>query len=138
MTVVKTMTMRTQMRLRMMHQWFATGDGLGNDSASATTSVNNSVTREGNTPQDFFNFLVTEDILQHIVTETNRYTDDYFQECSIPPRSRLQEQKKKAFQVKELLQFFSLLIMGIIHLNLNNSKEMPNQTTTPTIQGDLF
>ena len=89
------------------YEWDGTSGGIGNESASIDTGVNNnhgtpnansSVTREGNTPQDFFNSLVTEDILDHIVIETNWYADDYFQEHSIPPRSRKQEWIKKGIR----------------------------------------
>ena len=70
----------------------------------------------GETPSKFFKLLVTDELISHIVTETNTYADQYFEENSPARRSRLQQWKKKCFEPCEFLQFVAILIiMGLIH-----------------------
>ena len=70
----------------------------------------------GKTPSEFFKLLVTDELVSHIVTETNTYADQYFEEKCPARRSRLQQWKKKSFEACEFLQFVVILIlMGLIH-----------------------
>ena len=67
-------------------------------------------------PSDFLKLLLTSDIVEQIVKQTNLYADQYFTQESPPPRSKVQEWKKKIFTANEFFQFVALIIvMGIIH-----------------------
>ena len=65
------------------------------------------------TPLDFFELLVTDDILDLIVDQTNLYAKQFFEKESPPPRSRVNEWKKKAFTSNEF--FAMVIVMGVIH-----------------------
>ena len=69
-------------------------------------------------PIDFFKMLVTLDILDNIVDQTNVYANQFFEKHSaIPPRSRLHSWKKKILSVSELLKFLALIVvMGVVRL----------------------
>ena len=69
------------------------------------------------TPIDYFQLLMTDSILDHIVSQTNLYADQHFEaNPDIPRKSRLHTWKKKIHNITELLQFIAILIiMGIIH-----------------------
>ena len=106
------------------YEWDGTRGGIGNENASIATGMNNnygtpnansSVTQEGNTPQDFFNSLVTG---TSWITSSQRPIGMLMTTSqSIPShQDRGYKNGKKAFGVNELIQFFSMLIiMGIIH-----------------------
>ena len=67
-------------------------------------------------PLDFFKMLVSSDILENIVEQTNMYAEQFFEkQQTIKPRSRLHSWKKKLLTVSELLRFLALVIvMGVI------------------------
>ena len=68
------------------------------------------------TPLEFFELLVTDDIVDLIVDQTNLYATQFFEKESPPPRSRVNEWKKKPFTSIELMKFFAMVIvMGVIH-----------------------
>ena len=68
------------------------------------------------TPLDFFELLVTDDIVDLIVDQTNLYAEQFFEKESPPPRSRVNEWKKKPFTSIEVMKFFAMVIvMGVIH-----------------------
>lgn len=68
------------------------------------------------TPIEFFNLMVTDDILQNIVDQTNIYAEQYLEKREeLPKQSRVHVWKKKIFSVSELLQFLGLIFtMGLI------------------------
>ena len=75
-----------------------------------------SVNMTNKNPIDFFELIVTDDVLQHTVVQTNLYANQYLEENEIPQRSRLRSWRKKVHTVTELIQFLCLLIvMGIIN-----------------------
>ena len=62
-------------------------------------------------PLEFFDLLVSRDIIENITLQTNIYASQYFDEhSSIGPRSRLHCWKKKLHTTTELLQFLALMI----------------------------
>ena len=68
------------------------------------------------TPLDFFESLVTDDILDLIVDQTNLYAKQFVENESPPPRSSVNQWKKKVFTSIELMKFFAMVIvMGVIH-----------------------
>ena len=64
---------------------------------------------------DFFKLLVTMDILDNIVDQTNLYGNQFFEKHSaILPSSRLHSWKQK-LSISELLKFLALIVvMGVV------------------------
>ena len=70
---------------------------------------------EGNRPLDYFSLLVTEDMLQNTVTQTNLHAQLYIANNDIPPHSRVRRWSKSLFDVDELRRFFAIVIlMGLV------------------------
>ena len=69
------------------------------------------------TPVDFFHLLVTDQMLEDIVQQTNLNAQQFLDSASnIRPRSRANFWDKKLHDLAELRKFLSLVIvMGIIH-----------------------
>jgi hypothetical protein len=69
------------------------------------------------TPIEYFDLLMSADIQENIVEQTNMYADQYFEENpNIPPRSRLHNWIKNKFSTVDFYKFLALIIiMGIIH-----------------------
>ena len=66
------------------------------------------------TPYDFFHLFVDDDILSHIVIETNRFAEQFIQGNEIRRRSRVNHWTPT--NKEEMKQFIGLtILMGIIH-----------------------
>ena len=69
------------------------------------------------TPLEFFRMLLTDDILDNIVTQTNLYASQYISTHNLPPRSRVHGWSREPFTTEELQKFISLvIIMGLVNL----------------------
>ena len=79
-------------------------NGVDIQEVNWSSGCSNDMTKK--TPLDFFELLVTDDILDFIVDQTNLYAKQFFEKESPPPRSRVNEWKKKAFTSIELMKFF--------------------------------
>ena len=68
------------------------------------------------TPLDFFDLLITDDIIEKIVGETNLYANQFLENNGeLPKYSRVHVWEKKAFCAGELLKFFGIILcMGLI------------------------
>ncbi len=74
---------------------------------------------EENTPWEIFKDLLLDDVIQTLVTETNRYADQYFREKgghqNLPPHSRARSWKD--VDANDMKAFIGLtLLMGMIQL----------------------
>lgn len=58
---------------------------------------------------DYFELIFSQDLLQHIVTETNRYANDYIASADLAVNSRVK--KWKDMTIEELNVFFALVIL---------------------------
>lgn len=68
------------------------------------------------TPVDFFRLLLTDQMLEQIVQQTNLYAQQFLDSSTLPPRSRANLWEKKQHNLAELRKFLALVIvMGIIH-----------------------
>ncbi|KAG5879737.1 hypothetical protein JTB14_033339 [Gonioctena quinquepunctata] len=71
---------------------------------------------DGNTPLDFFNLLVTDELLELIARETNIYAEEVFLSGATKEKSRITAWKDVT--VEELKRFIGLLLhLGTIKLN---------------------
>lgn len=74
------------------------------------------ITPTGTRPYDFFNLLVTDDLLNHIVEQTNISAEEIFLSKSTSETSRITDWK--SLTLDELKVFFGIWFhMGNIHLN---------------------
>ena len=64
-------------------------------------------------PVDFFRLLIPDPILQQVVDQTNLYADQFFQDASVPPKSRTQVWESTQHNLDELKKF--LCLMECIH-----------------------
>ena len=70
---------------------------------------------EGNRPLEYFTLLMTDDMLQNIVTQTNLNAQQYIESHDIPPHSRVRRWSKFAHDLSELKKFFAIIIlMGLV------------------------
>ena len=61
--------------------------------------------------------LLTDDILDSIVTQTNLYADQYMSTHNLPPRSRVHGWSRETFTREELKKFIAhVIIMGLVNL----------------------
>lgn len=68
-------------------------------------------------PLHFFSMLVTDDMLDNIVEQTNLYASQYVDTHTITPRSRVQQWSRQEFDRDELKKFLALVIvMGLVNL----------------------
>ena len=66
-------------------------------------------------PIDFFDLLLTQDIYDLIIEQTNLYAFQFIQSHELPPRSRVHTWTKKEFTQAEFQKFLSMILtMGII------------------------
>ena len=91
-------------------------DGIDSDEASRNQDFVEgpacSLDMSNKTPIDYFQLLMTDSILDHIVIQTNLYADQHFEaNPDIPRKSRLHTWKKKMHNFTELLQFIAILII---------------------------
>ena len=69
------------------------------------------------TPLELFKMLLTDDILDKIVEQTNLYARQYITSHDLSPRSRVHGWSREPFTREELLKFISLIIvMGLVNL----------------------
>ena len=67
-------------------------------------------------PIDFFKLMVTSEIIENIVEQTNLYAEQYFDSSPIiKPRSRLHLWKKNALTAVEYLKFLALVVVMGVH-----------------------
>ena len=70
---------------------------------------------ENSRPIDYFSLLIDTSILQHVVDQTNVYSQQQTATHTIGPRSRMNQWGKKPHTISELRQFIALIIaMGIV------------------------
>ena len=69
------------------------------------------------TPLDVFRMLVTDNILNSIVTQTNLYANQYIASQILPSRSLVHNWSREPFTREELQKFIALvIIMGLVNL----------------------
>ena len=74
-----------------------------------------SVPVEVESPLDFFSLLLTEEMLQNIVTQTNLSAQQFVETHELPPHSRVRQWSKSVHDIDELRQFLAIvLIMGLV------------------------
>ena len=67
-------------------------------------------------PVEFFQLLVTDDILEVIVQQTNLFADQFLQDATLGPRSRVQAWERVTHNSDELKTFLGLvIIMGLVN-----------------------
>ena len=66
------------------------------------------------TPLDFLKMLLTDDILDKIVEQTNLYASQYISSHDLPPRSRVHGWSQEPFTREELIAL--IIIMGLVNL----------------------
>ena len=68
------------------------------------------------TPLDFFKLLVTDDMLDLIVEQTNLYAQQFMDATDLPPHSRAHGWRKEAHTRAELKKFLAMIItMGLVN-----------------------
>ena len=68
-----------------------------------------------NRPIDYLSHLVTTDMLQKIVTQTNLYAQQYIESHDLSPHSRVRRWSKSVFDVSQLQRFLAIIIiMGLV------------------------
>ena len=55
-----------------------------------------------NRPLHYLSHLVTDDMLEHTVVQTNLYAQQYIENHNLPPHSRVRRWSKSIFDVNEL------------------------------------
>ena len=69
----------------------------------------------GKTPLDFWELLVTREILEGIVEQTNLYAQQFLDTHTLGPRSRVHQWLRSSFNVLQLMKFLALtLVMGLV------------------------
>ena len=67
-------------------------------------------------PLDFFKLLVTDDMLDHVVEQTNIYAEQYISSTDLPPHSRVHGWSNKPHDRAELQKFLAITItMGLVN-----------------------
>ena len=70
---------------------------------------------EGVNPMDYFSLFFTDEILQHIIDQTNLYAAQYIEAHELPPHSRVRQWSKGVHDVAELHRFLAIIIiMGLV------------------------
>ena len=74
-----------------------------------------SVSLEQERPLDFFSLLTTDDMLQHIVTQTNLSARQFIESHELAPHSRVRHWSKGVHDINELRRFLAIIIiMGLV------------------------
>ena len=77
--------------------------------AGCTASV------EGESPLDFFSLLLTDDMLMHIVMQTNLSAQQFIESRELSRHSRVRRWSKGVHNINELRQFLAIIIiMGLV------------------------
>ena len=67
-------------------------------------------------PLDFFKLMVTDEMLDHIVEQTNIYAQQYIDSTTLPPHSRVHGWSKEVHNRAELKKFLAMTItMGLVN-----------------------
>ena len=75
-----------------------------------------SVPMEGKSPLDFFSLLVTDGMLEHIVSQTNLSAQQFIETHELAPHSRVRRWSKSIHTIDELRQFLAItIVMGLVH-----------------------
>ena len=70
---------------------------------------------EGQSPMDYLSLLVTDDMLYHIVEQTNLSAEQYINTHELAPHSRVRRWSKAVHNINELRQFLAIIIvMGLV------------------------
>ena len=73
------------------------------------------VPMESKSPLDFFSLLLTDSILENIVTQTNLSAQQFIEAHELPPHSRVRRWSKSVHNIDELRQFLAIvIIMGLV------------------------
>ena len=73
------------------------------------------VSVEGNRPLQYLSLLVTDDMLENIVTQTNLNAEQFIANHELGPHSRVRRWSKGDHNLDELKQFFAIIIlMGLV------------------------
>ena len=68
-----------------------------------------------NRPIHYLSHLVTDDMLQKIVTQTSLYAQQYIESHDLSPHSRVRRWSKSVFDVSQLQRFLAIIIiMGLV------------------------
>ena len=71
----------------------------------------------GASPLQFFQQMITTEMLEQIVEQTNLYAQQYMESTNLPPHSRAHGWSRATFDTAELKKFLTILlpiIMGLI------------------------
>ena len=75
-----------------------------------------SVDMTDKSPLDFFKLLVTDEMLDHIVEQTNIYAQQYINSTTLPPHSCVHGSSKEVHNRAELKKFLAMIItMGLVN-----------------------
>ena len=97
-------------------------------------STGPSVDMSNKTPLDFFKLVVTDDMLDLIVEQTNLYAQQFMEATDLPPHSRAHGWRKEAHTLTELKKFLAMIFtMGLVnYLCLEDNWAMYWPYATPT------
>ena len=92
---------------------------IGEDSSSSqeedTMQAGCTASVEGESPLEFFSLLLTDDILMHIVTQTNLSAQQFIESHELAPHSRVRRWSKGEHDINELRRFLAIIIiMGLV------------------------
>ena len=65
----------------------------------------------GNSPLEYFSLLFSNDMLEHIVTQTNLSADQYIASHDLGPHSRVRRWSKAVHDLSELQRFLAIIII---------------------------
>ena len=90
-------------------------DEMVNSVPTYTHEPGCSVLVEGERPLDYFSLLVTDDMLEHIVSQTNLSAQQYISTNDLAPHSRVRRWSKSTNDLCELKRFLAIIIvMGLV------------------------
>ena len=70
---------------------------------------------EGENPLSFFSLLITDNMLEHIVAQTNLNAQQYIDSHDLAPHSRVRRWSKGLHDIDELRRFLAIIIiMGLV------------------------
>ena len=89
--------------------------GSSDDLPEYTLTPGCTATVEGSSPLSYFSLLLTNNMLHHIVDQTNLHANQYIGSHELGPHSRVRRWTKRVHDVCELLRFLAIIIvMGIV------------------------
>ena len=91
---------------------------IGEDSSSEeenTMQAGCTASVEGESLMEFFSLLLMDDILMHIVTQTNLSAQEFIESYELAPHSRVRRWSKGVHDIHELRRFLAIIIiMGLV------------------------